>query len=54
MQIEVKSFPIRYQNHLDNSNLTTSWSKKEEESLLRMHGELGNKWSAIAQRLAGR
>lgn len=51
---EVRLAPRRYHNHLDATIVTSPWTDPEELALLRLHEELGNKWSAIAQRLPGR
>ena len=44
----------RWINVLDPGILHTKWSEAELETLFRAHAELGNKWSAIAQRIPGR
>lgn len=44
----------RYHNHLDASIVGGEWKAGEEELLFAMHEEVGNKWSAIAQKLPGR
>lgn len=45
---------FRYHNHLDSAIVTTEWLPEEEEILLAEHEEIGNKWSAISQKLPGR
>ena len=44
----------RYHNHLDAAIVSAAWTPEEEHALYQLHDELGNKWSAIALRLAGR
>ncbi len=51
---KVPSLSPRYHNHLDAAIVSAAWTKEEEEKLYRLHDEVGNKWSAIALRLAGR
>jgi hypothetical protein len=50
----VGAFLCRYHNHLDASIVGGEWKAAEEELLFAMHEEVGNKWSAIAQKLPGR
>lgn len=44
----------RYCNHLDPKINKKSWSPEEDELLLRLHNQLGNKWSLIKTYLPGR
>ena len=44
----------RYCNHLDPRINKKSWSPEEDELLLRLHNQLGNKWSLIKTYLPGR
>ena len=54
MQIKVLLTLFRYHNHLDGSIRALDWGLAEEDVLFRLHGEVGNKWSLIAQQLPGR
>ena len=44
----------RWNNHLAPDIKRGSWSTEEEDTFIRAHGELGNKWSDIAKLLEGR
>ena len=44
----------RWNNHLAPDIKRGSWSMEEEDTFIRAHGELGNKWSDIAKLLEGR
>lgn len=44
----------RFINVLDPAIIHTKWTERELETLFRAHAELGNRWSAIAQRIPGR
>lgn len=54
MPRKVHPYPSRYHNHLDESIVTTEWTKQEEQTLLQMHELVGNKWSQISLALPGR
>lgn len=44
----------RWRNHLDPSNKSGSWTKEEDELLIRLHEEYGNSWVKIASFMEGR
>lgn len=44
----------RYHNHLDADLKKLKWSTEEEQLLLQLQAELGNKWSTISRQLPGR
>jgi hypothetical protein len=44
----------RYHNSLDPAVNKSDWSPAEDNVLVQMHGQLGNKWSKIAEVLPGR
>ena len=44
----------RYCNHLDPGINKKSWSAEEDDLLLRLHAQLGNRWSIIKTYLPGR
>ena len=44
----------RYCNHLDPDVVKGPWSVAEDQKLLKIHAELGNKWAEIAKRFPGR
>jgi hypothetical protein len=44
----------RWANYLDPSLLKTAFSPGEDDLLLRLQGEMGNKWACIARQLPGR
>ena len=46
--------PCRYHNHLDADLKKLKWSAEEEQLLLQLQEELGNKWSTISRQLPGR
>ncbi|KAE8696613.1 Myb-related protein Zm1 [Hibiscus syriacus] len=49
-----KSCRLRWLNYLRPNVKRGNYSKEEEETIIRLHGSLGNKWSAIAAQLPGR
>ncbi|CAD5167414.1 unnamed protein product [Musa acuminata subsp. malaccensis] len=49
-----KSCRLRWTNYLRPDIKRGRFSFEEEETIIRLHGILGNKWSAIAARLPGR
>ncbi|KEH24596.1 putative transcription factor MYB-HB-like family [Medicago truncatula] len=49
-----KSCRLRWINYLRPDIKRGKFSKEEEDSILKLHEVLGNKWSAIAARLPGR
>ena len=44
----------RYHNHLRGGIKTDKWSAEEEEQLVELHAELGNRWSYISKVIEGR
>ncbi|KAK3032250.1 hypothetical protein RJ639_037424 [Escallonia herrerae] len=49
-----KSCRLRWMNYLRPSVIRGNYSKEEEDLILKLHGEFGTKWSAIAEKLPGR
>ncbi|KAK8613379.1 hypothetical protein V6N13_101141 [Hibiscus sabdariffa] len=49
-----KSCRLRWLNYLRPNIKRGDYSKEEEETILRLHEKLGNRWSAIAAQLPGR
>ncbi|XP_051120697.1 transcription factor MYB4-like [Andrographis paniculata] len=49
-----KSCRLRWMNYLRPDIKRGNFTSNEEETILRLHAELGNKWSVIAARLPGR
>ncbi|KAK9287857.1 hypothetical protein L1049_016299 [Liquidambar formosana] len=49
-----KSCRLRWANYLRPDIKRGNFSREEEETILKLHEILGNKWSAIAARLPGR
>ncbi|CDP11889.1 unnamed protein product [Coffea canephora] len=49
-----KSCRLRWMNYLRPGVKRGSFSEEEEELILKLHKELGNRWSAITARLPGR
>ncbi|CAN1843975.1 Transcription factor MYB41 [Linum perenne] len=49
-----KSCRLRWMNYLRPGLKRGNYSIEEEETILRLHASLGNKWSAIASHLPGR
>ncbi|KAL4351827.1 hypothetical protein GQ457_06G004520 [Hibiscus cannabinus] len=49
-----KSCRLRWLNYLRPNVKRGNYSKEEEETIVRLHASLGNKWSAIAAQLPGR
>ncbi|KAF1861148.1 hypothetical protein Lal_00000567 [Lupinus albus] len=54
LQRNGKSCRLRWINYLRPGLKKGMFSKQEEETILTLHSMLGNKWSQIAQHLAGR
>ena len=44
----------RWHNQLDPTNSKLPWSKEEEQKLIALHDEFGNRWAEIAKQLPGR
>lgn len=42
----------RYHSHLERVFPKKPWTRAEEEELLELHSEIGNKWSRIAQKMS--
>ncbi|KAA8524491.1 hypothetical protein F0562_010914 [Nyssa sinensis] len=49
-----KSCRLRWMNYLRPNVKRGNYSKEEEDIIIKLHEELGNKWSAIAAKLPGR
>ncbi|KAE8670124.1 Myb-related protein Myb4 [Hibiscus syriacus] len=49
-----KSCRLRWLNYLRPNIKRGNYSKEEEETIIRLHESLGNRWSAIAAELPGR
>ncbi|KAE8654838.1 Transcription factor MYB51 [Hibiscus syriacus] len=49
-----KSCRLRWLNYLRPNIKRGNFSRKEEETIIRLHESLGNRWSAIAAELPGR
>ena len=44
----------RYQNHLKQGITKEKWTEAEEEKLLQLHEQHGNRWALISRLLPGR
>ncbi|XP_058091893.1 transcription factor MYB4-like [Magnolia sinica] len=49
-----KSCRLRWMNYLRPDIKRGNYSREEEQTIIDLHGSLGNRWSAIAARLPGR
>ncbi|XP_047939646.1 transcription factor MYB10-like [Salvia hispanica] len=49
-----KSCRLRWVNYLKPGVKRGNFSKEERQIVIKLHAELGNKWSAIAEKLPGR
>ncbi|KAL4361961.1 hypothetical protein GQ457_04G005260 [Hibiscus cannabinus] len=49
-----KSCRLRWMNYLRPNIKRGNYSKEEEDTIIRLHDSLGNRWSAIAAQLPGR
>lgn len=45
------NFKIRYHNHLDKRISKKRWSNEEDEILLSLHNQHGNRWAKIAREI---
>ena len=54
MPIEVIDALLRYENHISSSGLRMEWTVEEEEKMIELHNEMGNKWALIAQNIPGK
>ena len=44
----------RWHNSLNPDLIKKKWTREEDETIIRLQAELGNKWSQISERLPGR
>lgn len=44
----------RWCHHLDPRIVKGDWTQEEDQIIVSLHGQLGNKWATIAQVLSGR
>jgi len=44
----------RYHNHLEDGIIKEPWKVEEEELLVKLHGEHGNRWALISKLIPGR
>jgi hypothetical protein len=44
----------RWYNHVDPGLIKGNWSTEEDDLLIKLHSELGNRWSEISKRMKGR
>ncbi|KAF3443812.1 hypothetical protein FNV43_RR13502 [Rhamnella rubrinervis] len=49
-----KSCRLRWMNYLRPNIKRGNYTKEEEETIIKLHASLGNRWSMIASRLPGR
>ncbi|KAJ9686816.1 hypothetical protein PVL29_015597 [Vitis rotundifolia] len=49
-----KSCRLRWMNYLRPNIKRGNYSKEEEDTIIKLHASLGNRWSAIAAQLPGR
>ncbi|XP_009766825.1 transcription factor MYB10-like [Nicotiana sylvestris] len=49
-----KSCRLRWMNYLRPGLKKGNYSHEEEELIIKLHNELGNRWSVIAEQLPGR
>ncbi|KAL1550140.1 transcription factor MYB14-like [Salvia divinorum] len=49
-----KSCRLRWMNYLRPDIRRGNFSREEEDTIIQLHAQLGNKWSVIASRLPGR
>ncbi|KAH7842861.1 hypothetical protein Vadar_009886 [Vaccinium darrowii] len=49
-----KSCRLRWMNYLRPNVKRGSYTKEEEDTIIKLHEELGNKWSTISAKLPGR
>ncbi|XP_059661978.1 transcription factor MYB10-like [Cornus florida] len=49
-----KSCRLRWMNYLQSNLKQGDYSKEEEDMIIKLHDQLGNKWSVIAAKLPGR
>jgi hypothetical protein len=44
----------RWHNHLDPNINRNEWTRAEDEQLVLLHAEIGNKWAVLTRNLPGR
>ncbi|XVF87601.1 hypothetical protein PTKIN_Ptkin18bG0133100 [Pterospermum kingtungense] len=54
LQRSGKSCRLRWMNYLKPGIKHGNFTREEEETIIDLHGRLGNRWSVIASRLPGR
>ena len=54
MQRKVTALLYRYISHIDTSQSKYNWTLDDEQKLIELHNELGNKWAIIGQQIGGR
>jgi hypothetical protein len=54
VQIEVQPASFRYITSISTTPLKEEWSYSDEQRMLDLHNELGNKWAIIGTKLDAR
>ena len=54
MQGEVGWHRSRYATHIDLSFQREEWTYEDEQRMVQLHNELGNKWAVMGSKLSGR